>query len=139
MKIYSKNLLLGQLMTITLILVMSSCTNTKNKSLSEDFEQQKEELVEGLENLEADIDDAIDDVKDKMNIDEGPVERNFEKTMADLEEKKREVKKSMEKAKRATSENWDSVKKESDDLFEEIKVEFGKLQVNIESTIDEKS
>jgi cell division protein FtsB len=89
--------------TLMLLIVFSTCfSNNKSESTIE-FNQQKQELIERLEKLKKNIDDAIEDVEDDLNINENPVERNIEKAKSDLLEKKNDVKKSLEKAKKSTN------------------------------------
>jgi pyruvate/2-oxoacid:ferredoxin oxidoreductase beta subunit len=114
-----------------------ACSTGNERKLEDDFQQQKKEFVDGLEKLEADIDEAIYNVEDELNINEGrPIERNFEEIQTDLKQKKKEVQASIAKAKSATKDNWESIKNEVNKASNNVKDGFNKLKQSISDALD---
>lgn len=115
------------------IFFIVSCTapEKKDNSLASVYEQQKEEALDGLKKQQDKVDEAIEDLKDKANIGESSLERNFEKTQNDLEKKKKELADKIEETQNTTEEEWDEFKKNLDKSITQFNKDMEQLQDDI--------
>lgn len=121
--------------SLVAIAMLMACSGQLN-SQEVNFEEEKEQLVADLEKMKNTVNDAIKDVEDKMNINEGPVERTLEETKANLEEKMKDIDKALNSAKSSTEENWEKVKEEADTALSQIQAELDKVKADIKKSLD---
>lgn len=128
----SHNIIIKTLGIVALVFLYACSGNQSDKKkLTNDLNQQKEEIIEELEKLEVNIDETIHDIEDKLNLNEGSVERNFEIALENLKKKKEDVKASITKAKHATHKNWASIKRDVNETMEDIEIEFSKVKTEL--------
>lgn len=119
-------------LTILGFVFLFACSNQSEETA---FEEQKKEVVAELEKMKSSINDAIEDVEDKLNINEGPVERSLEEAKADLESKKEDIEEALESAKNSTKDNWETVKADANRALSEIEEGLNKVKKDIEEAL----
>ncbi|WP_425392156.1 hypothetical protein [Ekhidna sp.] len=122
-------------LSILALIFMFACSSGESKDSN--FEEQREEVVEDLEKMKSSVNDAIDDIEDKLNINEGPVERTLEEAKADLEMRREKLEDAIKQTKNATKENWNNVKTEVNDAMSEVKEGYQKIKNDVEKLFTE--
>lgn len=129
------NVTLKSIFILTLAFLFA-CSGQSGKE-KDNFEEQKEEVVADLKKMKSSVEDAIADVEDKLNINEGPIERSLEEAKADLEQQRDALSESIEKTKNATKENWENVKSNTNKVLNDIEQGYQEAKANIEELFSE--
>lgn len=122
-------------LSILALIFLFACSSSGSSENS--FEEQKEEVVEDLEKMKLNINDAIKDIEDKLDINEGPVERTLEEAKADLEMRKEKLEDAIEETKNATKKNWNNVKIKVNDAMSEVEKSYHQIKNDIEELFSE--
>lgn len=120
-----------------LVAGMSSCSSEKEKNQLNLFQQEKTSLSESINSSLKDIDEAIADVEDKLNINEGPVERSIEKTLADLEDQKEKLQNDLRKVENSLEEDWKSIKAKTEKSLSSVEQNLGKIKKDISEKVEQ--
>ncbi|MEQ8358845.1 MAG: hypothetical protein RH860_05105 [Cytophagales bacterium] len=121
-----------------LILGPSGKTFAQEKSeMKKSINQAKEETLEEMKVLQIKIDDALDDVKKRLNMSEGTAKKALEETREELILSKEKIEGSMKEAKSVNNDNWDNVKKDFDEAYTVLEKDFESLQAKMKELFDD--
>lgn len=121
--------ILQKISILTLLLFLMSCTNSKKKELTEEFEQQRKQAIERLDNLTMDVDKALKDIENNVTVNE----ERIQGIKKDIMDRKEMLGKTLEKVKNASQEEWSELKSEADATTKSIEGTLGKMKADLEA------
>ncbi|QNL21276.1 hypothetical protein HZR84_04765 [Hyphobacterium sp. CCMP332] len=121
-----------------LILGFSGKIFAQEKSeMKKSLNQAKEETLEEMKVLQIKIDDALDDLKKRLDMSEGTATKALEETKEELILSKEKLEGSMKEAKSVNNDNWGNVKKDFDEAYTVLEKDFESLQAKMEELFDD--
>lgn len=102
---------------------------------SNNFEEEREELVSNMESLLSDMDDQIDELGDRIEAAGDEADEDLENAYEELRGDRSELEKAIDDVENASEDTWADVKRETESTYQSISSKFDEWGDDLEDLL----